>query len=127
MPPAGTTCDFARLGVFIAGGARIGGQSIVPDGYLAEATTERVPTDRPGRGYGYQWWTYADGTYAARGIFGQGIFIDPKRRIVIASNADWAGGARDRTAGEARERFYRAVQKAIDDEAAALPRATPRP
>jgi len=37
---------------------------------------------------------------------------------VIASNADWSEGASDRTASEAREAFYRAVQKAIDDEAA---------
>jgi CubicO group peptidase (beta-lactamase class C family) len=119
--------DFARLGVFIAGGARIGGQSIVPEGYLAEATTERVPTDRPGRGYGYQWWTYADGTFAARGIFGQGIFIDPKRKVVIVSNADWGGGATDRVASEAREGFYRAVLKAVDDEAAATSAAPVKP
>jgi CubicO group peptidase (beta-lactamase class C family) len=111
--------DFARLGQFILRGARIDGVSIVPDGWLDEATTERTGIGQPGRGYGYLWWTYADGTYAARGIFGQGIFIDPKRRIVIVSNANWAGGARDRKAGEAREAFYRTVQKAIDDEAAA--------
>ena len=72
----------------------------------------------PDRGYGYQWWTYADGSFAARGIFGQGIFIDPKRKIVIASNANWAGGARDPAASGAREAFYLAVQKAVDDEAA---------
>jgi len=56
----------------------------------------------------------------ARGIFGQGIFIDPKRKIVIVSNADWGGGATDRVASEAREAFYRAVQKAVDDEAAGM-------
>ncbi len=110
------TRDFARFGLFIMNGARINGQSVVPDGWLAEATTSRTDIGRPGRGYGYLWWTYADGTFAARGIFGQGIFIDPKRKLVIASNADWPGGATDRTASEAREAFYRAVQKAIDDE-----------
>ena len=56
------------------------------------------------------------GGFAARGIFGQGIFIDPKRKLVIVSNADWGGGATDRTAMRAREEFYRTVQKAIDDE-----------
>jgi CubicO group peptidase (beta-lactamase class C family) len=45
----------------------------------------RMHRHRPARrGYGYQWWTYADGSFAARGIFGQGIFIDPKRKLVIA-------------------------------------------
>ena len=115
------TRDFARLGLFILNGARIDGKSIVPDGWLADATSERVGTGRPGRGYGYFWWTNADGSFAARGIFGQGIFIDPKRRIVIASNADWADGASDRAADQAREAFYRAVQQAVDDEAAGAP------
>lgn len=113
------TRDFARFGLFILNGARAGGQSIVPDGWLQDATSERTGIGRPGRGYGYQWWTYADGSFAARGIFGQGIFIDPKRKLVIASNANWADGATDRAADEAREGFYRAVQKAVDDEAAA--------
>ena len=111
--------DWARFGLFVLGGARVGGQSIVPDGWIGEATTTRADIGRPGLGYGYQWWTYADGSYAARGIFGQGIFIDPKRRLVIVSNANWAGGASDRAASDAREAFYQVVRKAVDDEAAA--------
>jgi CubicO group peptidase (beta-lactamase class C family) len=111
--------DWARFGLFVLGGARVGGQSIVPDGWIGEATTTRADIGRPERGYGYQWWTYADGSYAARGIFGQGIFIDPQRQLVIVSNANWAGGASDRAASEAREAFYQAVRKAVDDEAAA--------
>ena len=114
--------DFARFGLFVLGGAKVGGQAIVPDGWLEQATSKQADIGRPGRGYGYQWWTYDNGSFAARGIFGQGIFIDPKRKLVIASNADWGGGARDPAASEAREAFYQAVRKAIDDEAAA---ATP--
>ena len=111
--------DFARFGQFIANGAQVNGQAIVPDGWLAEATTGQTSIGQPRRGYGYQWWTYADGTFAARGIFGQGIFIDPKRKLVIATNANWTGGARDPAASDAREAFYRAVQKAVDGEAPA--------
>jgi CubicO group peptidase (beta-lactamase class C family) len=113
--------DYARFGLFVLGGARVDGESIVPEGWLAEATSGRTGIGRPGRGYGYQWWTYDDGSFAARGIFGQGIFIDPKRKVVIASSADWAGGASDPVANQAREMFYRAVQKAVDDETAAGP------
>jgi CubicO group peptidase (beta-lactamase class C family) len=111
--------DYARFGTFILDGARVDGRSIVPDGWLAEATSTRTGIGQPGRGYGYQWWTYGDGSFTARGIFGQGLYIDPKRRLVIVSSANWAGGARDRAATEARDAFYRAVQQAIDDEAAA--------
>ena len=117
------TRDFARFGQFILNGTLVNGQSIVPDGWLAEATSGRTEIGQPGRGYGYQWWTYTDGTFAARGVFGQGIFIDPKRKLVITSNANWAGGARDPAASEAREAFYRAVQKAIDAEAGVAPGA----
>lgn len=112
------TRDFARYGLFILDGAKVNGQSIVPDGWLAEATRQQADIGTPGRGYGYQWWTYDDGSFAARGIFGQGIFIDPKRQLVIASHANWGEGATDRVATIAREAFYRAVQQAIDDEAA---------
>jgi len=113
------TRDFARFGQFVLDGARVAGQPIVSDGWLAEATTRQADIGQPGRGYGFQWWTYEDGSFAARGIFGQGIFIDPKRRLVIASNGDWAGGANDRADSKAREDFYKAVRQAIDDEATA--------
>ena len=108
--------DYARMGQFILNGAMVNGQSIVPDGWLAQATTKQTDIGTPGRGYGYQWWTYDDGSFTARGIFGQGIFIDPKRKLIIVSNANWGGGARDKVATEARSAFYREVQKAIDDE-----------
>ncbi|MCX7176420.1 MAG: serine hydrolase [Proteobacteria bacterium] len=117
--------DFVRFGQFILNGATVNGQSILPEGWLAEATTTRTGIGQPDRGYGYLWWTYADGSFAARGIFGQGIFIDPKRKLVIASNANWAGGARDPVAMASREAFYRAVQKAVDDEIVAVPGASP--
>jgi CubicO group peptidase (beta-lactamase class C family) len=113
------TRDFARFGQFILDGARVNGQAIVPDGWLAEATTERTGIGQPGRGYGYQWWTYTDGTFLANGIFGQAIYIDPKRRLVIASNGNWAGGARDLTARAARDAFHKVVQQAIDAEGGA--------
>jgi len=113
------TRDYARFGLFILDGARVNGAGIVPEGWLAEATTERVGIGQPGRGYGYQWWTFADGSFSARGIFGQGIFIDPKRKLVIASNANWAGGASHKPTSEERQAFYRAVQQALDSEAGA--------
>ncbi len=108
--------DYARMGQFILNGATVNGQSIVPDDWWAQATTKQADIGTPGRGYGYQWWTYDDGSFTARGIFGQGIFIDPQRKLVIVSNANWGGGARDKVATQARSAFYREVQKAIDDD-----------
>lgn len=115
--------DMARFGQFVLGGGKVNGQSIAPDGWLHEATTGQADIGQPGHGYGFQWWTYASGAFAAKGIFGQGIFIDPKRKLVIVSDANWAGGAVDKVASQAREAFYQAVQKAVDDEAATPPAA----
>ncbi|GAA3981981.1 serine hydrolase [Comamonas faecalis] len=111
-----TPRDYARLGQFILEGAQVGGQAIVPDGWLHEATHKQADIGTPGRGYGYQWWTYDDGSFTARGIFGQGIFIDPARQLVIVTNADWPT-AREPQAMAAREAFYQAVQAAVDAEA----------
>lgn len=110
------TRDFARFGLFMLGGARIDGESILPDDWIAAATTTQVGIDYPGKGYGYQWWTYDDGSYAAQGIFGQGIFIDPRRNLVIASNSNWPRATHYETVGSQREAFYAAVQAAIDAE-----------
>lgn len=115
------TRDYARFGMFILDGAQAGGKRALPDGWLAEATRKQADIGKPGRGYGYQWWTYDDGSFAGRGIFGQGLFIDPARKLVIAGNANWAGGASEPGANEAREAFYKAVQRAVDTQPASAP------
>ena len=112
------TRDMARFGLFMLGGGMAGGRQVLPDGWIAEATTRQADIGTPGKGYGYQWWTYDDGTYAAQGIFGQGIFIDPARKLVIASNSNWPRASLG-PEGLAREAFYRQVQAAIDARAGA--------
>lgn len=112
------TRDFARFGLFMLNGAKIGGKSILPDDWIAHATVRQADIGMPGKGYGYQWWTYDDGSYAAQGIFGQGIFIDPKRKLVIASNSNWPKATDPDTVGAQREAFYKSVQADIDAELA---------
>ncbi|PQM29118.1 serine hydrolase [Sphingopyxis lindanitolerans] len=109
--------DYARFGEFILNGGVAGGQKVVPDDWLPAATTKQADIDLPGRGYGYQWWTNDDGSFAAQGIFGQGIFIDPARKLVIASNGNWPTATDPEGVGKAREAFYKAVQAAVDREA----------
>lgn len=111
------TRDFARFGLFMLEGAQIDGQAIVPEGWVTSATSKQAEIGIPGEGYGYQWWTYDDGSFAANGIFGQGIFIDPNRQLVIATNSSWrsAMGLRDNERAD-REAFFRTVQAAIDTE-----------
>lgn len=109
------TRDFARFGLFVLnGGKGMDGRQVVPPDWFAQAAVKQKDIGRPGNGYGFQWWTYDDGSFAAQGIFGQGIFIDPKRRLVIATNSDWTRASKGPEA-EAREAFYKQVQALVDE------------
>lgn len=113
------TRDFARFGLFMLGGGMIDDTPVLPSGWLESATVKNADIGVPGKGYGYQWWTYDDGSYAAQGIFGQGIFIDPNRQLVVASNSNWPRATHWETVGSQREAFYKSVQDAIDAESVA--------
>jgi CubicO group peptidase (beta-lactamase class C family) len=105
--------DFGRFGLFVLANGNVHGRQVVPSNWFADGTTKQKDIGVAGMGYGYFWWTYDDGSVAAQGIYGQGIFIDRARHLVIASNANWprADGGPEPTA---REAFYRQVQAVID-------------
>ncbi|MEY3466116.1 MAG: hypothetical protein RL603_1715 [Pseudomonadota bacterium] len=107
------TRDYARLGLFILANGNVDGRQIVPPDWFAEATRKQKDIGQPGRGYGFQWWTYDDGSFAAQGIYGQGIFIDPQRRLIIASNSNWTRAAIG-PESKARQEFYNVVRAAVD-------------
>jgi CubicO group peptidase (beta-lactamase class C family) len=108
-----TLRDLGRFGQFILDGARIGGTSIVPDTWLAEATRNQIGTLAGGAGYGYQWWPRDDGTFEGRGIFGQTLHIDPKRRLVIVIDSA-APQPTGRAIGQSRQDFIASVKAEID-------------
>jgi CubicO group peptidase (beta-lactamase class C family) len=84
--------DFARFGQFILEGAKVKGESIVPEGWLAEATSAKPIVGVTGKnGYGYQWWTVKpeagkahEGVFMGRGIHGQYLYINPAHKLVVA-------------------------------------------
>ncbi|HEX5377330.1 MAG TPA: serine hydrolase [Phenylobacterium sp.] len=85
-----TLRDYARIGQFMLECGKAGGVQVLPQGWVADATSPHV-TFPPGgteTGYGYFWWLVGDG-YAAEGIFGQQIFVFPADRLVIAINSAW--------------------------------------
>ena len=93
--------DYARIGQF----ALEGGEGVVPDGWFGEAGDSKVDFERPGFGYGYQWWVY-DGGYGAQGIFGQSITIIPEQGLVIAVVSNWPTAT-----SNARGEWYQLVQR----------------
>ena len=82
--------DYARLGLFMLGDGTHNGERILPEGWVEAATSNQLQTPFPnGDGYGYFWWTLADGSFQARGIFGQLIHMVPEDNLVIVTNSAW--------------------------------------
>jgi CubicO group peptidase (beta-lactamase class C family) len=108
--------DFGRFGQFVLEGGHINGESILPDNWFQIATKTQVPV-WGSLGYGYQWWTYADGTFQALGIHGQMIHIDPARSLVVVINSAWPEAENDQRRA-AVSNFLRSIAKEIDKEKA---------
>lgn len=85
-----TTRDYARFGEMFRQDGVWNGQQIVPADWIASSTRPSAPTAPGNEQYGYQWWMAPDaheGEYYARGIYGQYIYIDKARGVVIAMNS----------------------------------------
>jgi CubicO group peptidase (beta-lactamase class C family) len=80
-----TLRDYARFGLFFMHG----GDGVVPKDWVKQASSWQVASDEPHTGYGFFWWINPDGSYAAEGIFGQSIYLNPKEDLVIVTNSAW--------------------------------------
>jgi CubicO group peptidase (beta-lactamase class C family) len=89
--------DLGRFGETIRNHGRFNGRQIVPSDVVEDIARGGDPakfkpagyTTLPGASYRNQWWIThnAHGAYMARGVHGQGIYIDPKAEMVIARYA----------------------------------------
>jgi CubicO group peptidase (beta-lactamase class C family) len=102
-----TLRDYARIGLFaLRNGELRNCQRVLPDGWMDESI---APSKGYG-GYGYLWWLRGDGAYAARGIFGQGIYVNPVENVVIALHS-----ARADASIEGDRTLQAALYKALTD------------
>lgn len=109
-----TLRDFARLGQLMLNGGKIDGTELFSKEWLSHATKVMHPLNDQGDGYGYLWWCFHDGSYAAIGIFGQLIYINPAKNLVIAQVAAWPH-ASSSALSKKRWDFVKAVKKGLDD------------
>ncbi len=92
--------DLIRIGLLLAhGGKTPEGTQIVPARWITQSTTPDTPQSRPGArmphsadlfGYKNQWWlpvTPDHGDFCAIGIYGQFLYVNPHRNVVIAMNS----------------------------------------
>jgi hypothetical protein len=98
-----TLRDLARFGEMIRLGGRYNGHQIVPavviDDIRAGGDREQFAgagyTQLPGWSYRRMWWVSHNehGAFAARGIHGQAVYIDPAAEMVVARFASHPQGA----------------------------------
>ena len=97
-----TLRDYARFGLMVMRGGLLGNQRIVSESWIRKSTTLDGASDKPqppgpddafseNLGYAYQWWLLdgADGVFMAMGIYGQTIYLNPSRHIVIVQASAW--------------------------------------
>ncbi len=81
------TRDLAAMGELYRCDGVWQGQRLLPEGWVARATTAQIPTDEPNPdwlfGYGYQLWLGREG-YRLDGAYGQFSLVLPERGLVIA-------------------------------------------
>jgi CubicO group peptidase (beta-lactamase class C family) len=79
-----TLRDYGRFGQMMLDGGVADGRRIVSEAWVRQSTQPAGPEDTRRGGYGLQWWTIgASDAYAAIGLQGQYIYIDPATRTVI--------------------------------------------
>ena len=105
-----TLRDYGRFGLFLLNDGVIDGESILPDGWIQEASTPKVVGGEEVE-YGYMLWPLGEGTYSAIGIFGQFVYVNPNKNLVVAM---W--GAQPKPEGKAgvdEYEFFNALSDAI--------------
>lgn len=115
-----TLRDYGRFALIAADQGRLNGRFIVPEGWFGEAG---VAHQIGGKmvDYGYMWWILPQGSapihagaFAAVGIFGQYMYINPKERlaiVVLSARPKPEDTSRDELADDAA--FFAAVATAL--------------
>ncbi len=106
-----TLRDFGRFGQMMLDGGIANGRRIVSEAWVRESTQSTAPEDSQRGGYGYQWWTMgASDAYAAIGLQGQYIYIDPATRTVVVKLSHFPPG--DNSALDAETTAFMAAASA---------------
>ncbi len=78
-----TLRDYARFGLFMLNDGVIGGESVLPKGWMQQAAARHTVGSAEVE-YGYMLWPLHGRSYSAIGIFGQFVFVDPDSDLVVA-------------------------------------------
>jgi CubicO group peptidase (beta-lactamase class C family) len=83
-----TARDYAKIGRLMARGGDWDGKRIVSEAWVREATQASGALSMGSWGYGYQWWLPGQpGVFMAAGVWGQFIYVDPARQVVVVKTS----------------------------------------
>lgn len=107
-----TLRDYGRIGSLMLHGGKRDGKNLLAEEWVKDATSLLIQTGEDNSGYGYLWWLDNQGNYMAVGIFGQMIYINPKKELVIAQFAAWPQAA-SKELSRNRQDFIKAVEQLV--------------
>jgi CubicO group peptidase (beta-lactamase class C family) len=87
-----TPCDMAKLGYLYLNDGDWEGEQVVPAEWVA-ASLERYSSTGCGLGFGYHWWIYAFGAYAARSYIAQCCVVPDTDLVVALTNGSGISAA----------------------------------
>jgi len=93
-----TVRDYARVGLMMLQGGALGKHRVVSTAWVKDSSRPDASYLKPqsggsegGYGYAYQWWIPPghDGVFMGLGIYGQCIYVNPTRHVVIVQTSAW--------------------------------------
>lgn len=114
--------DYARFAKLYLDNGVFAGKQIISESYIADSLATKEPhlkAPNDGKpysefGYGYQWWI-PEGTereFTAIGVFGQWIYVNPEKRVIIVKTGADAGFEEDEKEKKTLA-FFRKVSDSI--------------
>jgi len=84
-----TLRDYGRFGLFLLQGGKAGGEQVLPEDWVKEASSPKIVNGELVQ-YGYMLWpipsdggSINEGAFEARGIFGQHVYVNPRERVIV--------------------------------------------
>jgi len=100
-----TARDYGRFGLMIMNGGTLGETRVVGSSWVNDATTPvKYAVPPPSSDYGYQWWIPSNSqAFQGLGVYGQILYINPTKHIVIVELSAWPKADPDERWTEAKK------------------------
>jgi len=119
-----TLRDYGRVGLLMLAGGVIGGRRVVSETWVRRSTSATALYLQPSSpreagpprfGYGFQWWLppSADGAFYAFGIYGQTIYVNPAKHVVVVQTSAWPTPIGDETLNRERSAMMESIAQVV--------------